>query len=270
MKKKLQTVFLLLCIVIFTLEKSEAVNCENIKKSLVELETLNKTVQLTKQDKYQEAININLNELNYAECFLNDPIAMDLLMGSIESVGNIFKERMNKTEEEYIEFFEKNIKKHFKPEFQVQAFIRLIQTYLQTTFKFFKYTPHIINFSQKEGVCIFKTDWGSAYYGCNRIQRVTDSSLLSINNMNELTLLQALINIGYFMNKADPFSKDCPKNIESDAPEALYGLGALVRTESFLIDNYSHAPKLISKLIDISLNFHTDFKKLASLCKEQK
>lgn len=253
----LAVVLIALCLI--STSPSYAEECAGADKKLSSFNFLDATVLIGK-NKLDEAQLATYEALNYLSCIKNYNINIVYSINfGVLNLGTIYK-RQGLDENKVFALYYEKIGRHIK---DVSVELYLFQSFLNA-YAEGNITEPNGQFEKNGNICTFTTVWGTIYYGCKSVNRISNSPLLSVSQLNELSLTKVLVNLAYVDNIYS--RKTCYE--EKPLFESFYGIYPMMVTENSIMKTSTIAPIMSKKLLDKALKISISFDQLAATCKE--
>lgn len=259
--KKMSVMILMIGVIINLIvpHVANALDCSLVKKKLSISQSMGHSV-LIGERKLNEALNAIYDSLGYLACIQNySKEIVEPIDREADNLGFIYHlQKLN--EGESFNLYNEKVGKYIKDS-SVELFIFLdfLSSYAGG------------NISESGGVyersgniCTFTTKWGTVYFGCDKIYRVSNSPLASVSQLNELSLTNALTSLAYVRNIYDKGL--CDK--EPPPFESGYGTISMSFTENRIMKMSTNAPIMSKKLLEKAVKLDVRFGELVATCKK--
>jgi hypothetical protein len=252
------TLLIVLAINLIAVPQLLAIDC-TVANEKLSVFTLMRHSSLIGDRKLTEALNATYDSLNYLDCikdYSDDTIKS--LRWLAMNLGSVYKYQKI-SEDEAFNLYNKKLGKYIKnSSIELYLFEDFLSSYADALVA--KYGGQI----KKDGnICTFTTEWGTVYFGCNEVNRVSNSPLASVLQLNELLLTKVLVNLAYVGNIYS--SPSCDKN--TPTIDSLYGIFPMATTENRLMKMSTNAPVMSKKLAEKALKLDFSFYEVANTCK---
>lgn len=261
MTKKIITALVIFYLI--SASQANALDCSIAQKKLSVMNFMDQSA-LIGDRQYDKALAATYEALDYLQCI--DKYSEDNAKGiewAAGNLGSIYSYQKLDEKKSYSLYNEKIGKK-----------IKDVKTEFKIYYGFMMFYANGNNasydaaLSRKDNKCTVTADWGTIYYGCEKIYKVTNSSLAAVFKMNELTLNRALINIAYMDNSADN-NPGCPEKVPPF--ESYYGTVPMMLAENRIMKMAEKAPYMSSMLLQKALKLEDiSFDELIATCKKSK
>lgn len=244
-----------IAMILLMASRTYAVDCSLAPKKLSGFEFLGHTL-LIKDSKLDEALLKSYESFDYLGCIKNYSNS-GINYGAL-NLGAIYT-KQELDENKAFTLYNERLGKYIKDtSFELYIFMQFALSYGKGLVAEYDFQ------SKKDGqLCLVETGWGSVYFGCNDVYRVSNSAMTSVSQLNETSLTKALLSLAYIENSYSS-NKSCYK--KSPPFESLYAIYPMMIVENQLMKISSSAPMMSKKLLEKALKLEIGFNDLVSTC----
>lgn len=219
-----------------------------------------------KEKKYDQAILQYFDLISHLPCMSEyTPITTYTINKAVFNIGTIYANHKNYDENKAIKLYEKHIGSIVKD--------KALELFLFNTFVTgYTYNSFVSWHGRKTTgkICKFTTDWGTIYFGCKKVEKVSNSplALLPSKKLNDISMAKTLSNIAFvnqFLGE-----KICPENGKSTDFEAYDYIIPMVIKEKYIMNILSKNPKMAKTLLEKASKLDYKFNEddFLSVCQE--